>query len=174
MNFIELAQNRYSVRKFQDKPVEQEKLLKVLEAGRLAPSAVNFQPWQFIVINEPEMMKAFAPVYHRDWFNDVPACIVILGNHHEAWHRKLDGKDFTDVDAAIAIDHLTLAATDAGLGTCWVCNFDVPACISFFNLPENMEPIALLPIGYPADSTPPAKKRKALEEIVHWNQFEVK
>jgi len=171
MDFKTLISNRYSVRSYLPKEVEEEKLIKILEAGQIAPSAVNFQPWHFIVVREAENRENFSKIYHRDWFNEAPVYIVVCGDHDQAWKRKEDGKDHTDVDAAIAIDHMTLQAVELGLGTCWICNFFVDKCKEFFNLPEHIEPIAILSLGYPNDDKIPAKKRKALEEIVHWEKF---
>ena len=171
MNFIELATQRSSVRNFEPKPVEKEKLLYVLEAARIAPSAVNFQPWQFIVITDPEILKSIHAVYTRDWLVTAPAIIVAMGDHNKGWHRKSDGKDFTDIDVAIAVDHLMLAATEQGLGTCWVCNFDAEKCCDILNTPDNLEMIALIPIGYPVVEPKSAKKREPIDQLVHWNKF---
>jgi nitroreductase len=171
MEFIKLVEQRHSVRKFSATPVEKEKLEVILEAARMAPSAVNFQPWHFIVLTEKEVLEKFYPVYHREWFRTAPVVIVVLGDHRQAWHRKEDGKDHTDIDIAIAVDHLTLAATELGLGTCWVCNFHVSQVTDFFNLPSHLEPIALIPLGYPEEQAFPAKKRKGASEIIHWNTF---
>lgn len=97
---------------------------------------------------------------------------MALGTHDEAWHRGFDGKDHTDVDVAIAVEHLCLAATSVGLGTCWVCNFDLAIVKDGLQLPDNVEPIAIIPIGYPVDGeTVPEKKRKALDDIVKWGKF---
>ncbi len=171
MKFIDLASQRYSVRNFDPQPVEKEKLLYVLEAARIAPSAANFQPWQFLVITDPELLKSVQTTYHRAWFLTAPVVIVALGDHDKGWHRASDGKDFTEIDVAIAVDHLTLAAAEQGLGTCWVCNFDVKRCSEIIDAPENLEAIALIPIGYPAGETKPAKKRESIDQIVHWNTF---
>ncbi len=171
MNFIELVTQRSSVRNFEPKPVEKEKLIYVLEAARIAPSAVNFQPWQFFVITDPEMLKLIQSVYHREWLVTAPAIVIAMGDHDKAWHRKSDGKDFTDIDVAIAVDHLMLAATEQGLGTCWICNFDVEKFLNLFNVPENMEPIAIIPIGYPVTETKTIKKREPLDQLVHWNKM---
>ena len=171
MNFIELATQRYSVRNFESKPVEKEKLLYVLEAARMAPSAVNFQPWQFIVVTDPETLKLVRSVYHREWLATAPVIIVALGDHSIGWHRKSDDKDFTDIDVAIAIDHLTLAAVEQGLGTCWICNFDVQKYSRIFDTPKHLEPIALIPIGYPVNESGPEKKRKPIDQLVHWNNY---
>jgi len=85
-------------------------------------SAVNFQPCVFYVVTDQVLLAQLQDCYNRDWFKTAPMCIVACGNHQQAWHRKLDGKDHTDIDVAIAVDHLTLAAVDMGLGSCWICN----------------------------------------------------
>ncbi|MDQ2177971.1 nitroreductase family protein [Marinifilum sp. D714] len=171
MDFRTIIENRYSVRSYQQKEVEEEKLIKILEAGQLAPSAVNNQPWHFIVIREPDNHAKFSEIYHRDWFKEAPVYMIVCGDHNTAWKRKEDGKDHADIDAAIAIDHMTLQATELGLGTCWICNFYVEKCREFFQLPKHIEPIAILSLGYPSDDKIPAKKRKSLNEIVHWEKF---
>lgn len=170
MSFLELAKKRYSVRSYLDKPVEKEKLLQVLEAARIAPSAVNKQPWHFIVVTDKIIKNKIAETYPRDWFKTVPAVIVVCGDHSKSWKRN-DGKDHCDIDVAIAIDHMTLAATDLGLGTCRVCAFDAKQCHKALELPENLEVVALLPIGYPADTAPESKKRMELSEIVSWEKY---
>jgi len=174
MNFLELAKKRYSVRKFTNQVPEKEMLMKVLEAGRIAPSAVNFQPWYFVVINEKEALENIYSVYHRDWINEAPVVIVVCGDHKKSWKREADGKDFCDVDVSIAVDHMTLEATNLGMGSCWVCNFDKQKCVEVLGLPKNIEPIVILPLGYPADEVDENRhetKRKKIEEIVHWQRF---
>ena len=171
MNFIELATQRSSVRNFESKPVEEKKLLYVLEAARIAPSAANFQSWQFIVVTEPEILKSIQTIYPREWLATAPAIIIALGDHKKGWHRKSDGKDFTDIDVAIAVDHLMLAAAEQGLGTCWICNFETEKCFDLFEMPENMEPIALIPIGYPVNHSKSEKNRVPIDRLVHWNKF---
>lgn len=173
MNFIELCKNRCSVRDFLPNPVEREKLEYLLEAARLAPSAVNFQPWLFLVVREEENRHKMQECYHREWFKSAPCYILICADHSHSWKRKVDGKDFSDVDASIAIEHMCLAAVEVGLGTCWVCNFDPQKVIDNFNLPENLEPIAILPVGYPnqqpCNEIP--KVRKPMTEIVRWENL---
>lgn len=171
MSLLETIKQRYSVRKYQNKVVEFDKLNIVLEAGRLAPSAVNFQPWHFIVIQSPEAIHKIHECYHREWFNTAPACIVICGNHQDGWKRKADDKDHTDIDIAIATDHMTLMATELGLGTCWVCNFDVEKTKAALKLPEHIEPIVLLPIGYAALDEKVEKKRKPMNEVVSYDFY---
>lgn len=170
MDFLQLAKSRFSLRKFKDTPVEQEKLLKILEAGRLAPSAVNFQPWHFIVINDKKALGDLYPVYQREWIREAPVIIIACSDHSQSWKRSADGKDSADIDISIAVDHMTLQAAELGLGTCWVCNFDVHKCSDILKLPYHVEPMVLLPLGYP-NIEPPAKKRKSLDDIVHWNKF---
>ncbi len=173
MAFLDLAKKRYSSRKFEDKPVEKELLMQVLEAGRVAPSAKNKQPWHFVVITKDESLKQMHECYEREWLKTAKCVIVVCGDHREAWRRS-DGKIHTDIDVAIAIDHMTLAATDLGLSTCWICKFDVMKCAKFLELQEGVEPIALIPIGYPADETNENRHdqlRKPIDEIVHWEKF---
>lgn len=173
MLFLELAKKRYSVRSFKNIPVEQEKLLEVLEAGRVAPSAVNFQPLHFIVIREKEMLEKIAATYERDWLMEAPVIIVVCVDYQKAWRRP-DGKGHGDIDAAIAIDHMTLAAAELGLGTCWVCNFDSMKTYKLLKLPPRVAAVALLPLGYPADQGNPDRhetKRKKIDELVHWDSY---
>lgn len=172
MNLNELIKERYSVRSYEDKKVEREKIVQILEAAQYAPSAVNRQPWQLIVVEEEENHQRFSEIYHRDWFNEAPVYIVICADHSQSWKRAEDGKDHADIDAAIAIDHMTLMATALELGTCWICNFYVEKCSAYFNLPDHIEPVAILSLGYPTAKKAPTKKRKDLSEIVHWEQFD--
>jgi nitroreductase len=167
MSFLELAKKRYSVRKYKDQPVEREKLLQVLEAARNAPSACNFQPWHFIVLTDETIKSKVAETYPRDWFKKAPVVIVACGDHSVSWKRA-DGKDHCDVDLAIAVEHMALAAAELGLGTCWICAFDAKRCHEILALPDNLEVIALLPLGYPEEERIPDKNRKRLEEIVTW------
>ena len=171
MNFKELVLQRYSVRSYLPKEVEEEKILQILDAGRNAPSCVNYQPWHFLVVREPENHKKASELYRLDWFNNAPVYIFIFGDHQKSWVRKEDGKDHCDIDIAIAVDHMTLQATELGLGTCWICNFHVEKCKEFFNLPEHIEPMAILTLGYPSEQKTPEKKRKSLEEVTHWEKF---
>ncbi len=167
--FLDIAKSRYSCRKYDSKPVEAEKLALVLEAGRVAPSAVNFQPWHFYVIQGESQLNKFHAAYHREWFQSAPCVIVICTDHSRSWKRKADGKDSGDVDAAITTDHMTLQATELGLATCWICNFDTEVTGELLGLPPEMEPMVILPLGYPLGEADPARhgeKRKALSEIV--------
>ncbi|NLC53759.1 MAG: nitroreductase, partial [Firmicutes bacterium] len=135
--------------------------------ARNAPSACNFQPWHFIVLTEEKIKSKVAETYPRDWFKKAPVVIVACGDHSVSWKRA-DGKDHCDVDLGIVIEHMALAAADLGLGTCWVCAFDAKRCHEILELPDNLEVIALLPLGYPDEERIPDKNRKPLEEIVTW------
>ena len=170
MTFLDLARKRYSLRKFSDQPVEKEKILRLLEAARLAPSAVNYQPYHFIVVTDEDIKAKIAESYSREWFSRAPVVLVACGDHQASWKRR-DGKDHCDVDVAIAVDHLTLAAVEEGLGTCWVCAFDAMHVHRVLELPGNLEPIALVPLGYAQDSAVPVKKRKDLGALVSWNRY---
>jgi nitroreductase len=169
MEFSELIAERYSVRAYKPDPVEQDKLERVLEAARLAPTAVNFQPFQLIVIHTQGREDELNRIYRKDWFVQPPLVVAVCGVPDQGWTRR-DGKSFLEVDAAIVMDHLILAATNEGLGTCWVGNFDVDAAREVLGLPDNVEPIAFTPIGYP-DDEPRTKKRRPLSDLVRYERW---
>ncbi len=164
MEFFNLIEKRYSVRAYRPKAIEDEKLEKVLEAGRLAPTAANRQPFRFLVIRTRGREAELKRIYGRDWFVQAPLVICVCALTSEAWTRK-DGKNYADIDATIAMDHLILAAADLGLGTCWVAAFDPVAAREVLGLAPGVEPVAFTPLGYPADSWRP-KKRKSLSSLI--------
>ena len=169
MQFIELATKRYSVRSYKAELVDDDKLQSVLEAARLAPTAANRQAFRLILIPTKSRESELLRIYNRSWFVQAPVVICICAIPHEAWVRS-DGKNYSDVDAAIVMDHLVLAAADLGLGTCWVGAFDPVAAREVLGIPEQVDPIAFTPLGYPADQLR-AKKRKSLDDLVkhdHW------
>jgi len=171
--FYDLACKRYSVRHYLNRPVEEEKLRYILETGRIALSAANFQPWHIIVVRDEITRKALGTTYNRPWFLQAPVILVICGDHNTSWKRP-DGKDHSDIDVSILVDHMTLAATEQGLGTCWVCNFDMQKCREILGLQKGIEPVVLLPLGYPDESKADHTRhlaRKKLEDIVHWDKF---
>ena len=165
MNFLELVKLRYSSRYYSDKLPEKEKLNYIMECVRYAPSAVNFQPWSFKIVTDKSELDNLYSCYKREWIKTAPCIIVACGNHEESWHRRSDNKDHADIDVAIAVEHLCLAATEQGLATCWVCNFDVTLCRQLLSLPVHLEPIALIPIGYALDDMP-EKKRKNIDDVI--------
>ena len=164
MNFLELIENRHSVRSYKPDPVENEKLEKILEAARLAPTACNLQPFRIFVIRTEGRQEELKKVYNKEWFVSPPYVLCICALTEKCWVRK-DQKRYGDVDAAIAMDHIILAATDLGLGTCWVANFDVAAAKSFLELDASLEPIAFTPLGYEMESVV-RKIRKPLDQLV--------
>lgn len=169
MEFTKLIASRYSVRSYRLDPVPDDLLARVLEAARLAPTAANRQPFRLIVIRTAGRQAELRRLYPREWFGLAPLVVGICALPGQAWVRR-DGVNYAFVDAAIAMDHLVLAATDAGLGTCWVAAFDPAVARQILCLPDEAEPVAFTPLGYPADALRP-KERKPLTELVryeHW------
>jgi nitroreductase len=169
MEFKDLIRARYSVRAYKPDPVEEEKLLQVLEAARLAPTAANRQPFRLIVIKTEGREGELQRIYSQKWFTQAPLIICVCAVPDEGWVRR-DGKIYVDVDATIAMDHLILAARSLDLGTCWIAAFDPPAAREVLGLPDDVEPVAFTPLGYPADEPRP-KKRKDLTEIVRYERW---
>ena len=164
MDFLELVKRRYSCRNYQPTSIEKEKLDYIIECVRFAPSAVNKQPWVFRIISNKEEKEKLRQCYDREWFATAPTYIMASILHDEEWVRA-DGKHHGNIDIAIAVEHLCLAAAEQGLGTCWVCNFDVERCTQLFNIPSNEEVAVLIPIGYAADEAK-EKKRKSTTDIL--------
>ena len=166
MTFLELVKARCSVRSYEQRAIEPEKLQYVMECTRLAPSAVNLQPWKFYVVTKPEDCNKIRQCYHRDWFNEAPMYIIACSNHDESWkRRRSEPKDHADIDISIAVEHLCLAAAEVGLGTCWVCNFNVELCRELFGIANPYEPVALIPIGHPKAMEVSEKTRKSSDEV---------
>jgi nitroreductase len=170
MEYDDLIKKRYSVRHYLSRPVEKEKLEKVLEAAQLAPTAVNKQPFRFIVIETEGKEDILKQIYPANWFTEAPLVICACTIPSQAWTRR-DGKCYVEVDTTIAMDHLILAATNQGLGTCWIAAFDVRAAKKILNIPEGVEPLLFTPLGYPADEIG-EKSRKTINEIVYSNKWE--
>jgi nitroreductase len=167
MEFGELIAKRYSVRAYKPEPVEDDKLQKVLDAARLAPTACNIQPFKLIVVKTHGRQNELRKIYKADWFVQAPVIICGCTVPSRAWVRQYDNKNHADIDLAIAMDHLILAATDLGLGTCWIGAFDPDAARKVLNIPDNLTPAIFTPLGYPAD-LPRVKQRKTLDELVIW------
>jgi nitroreductase len=171
MSFITIARSRRSIRAYRPEMIPDDLLMQVLEGARVAPSACNKQPWHFIVVRDAARREAFQEAYPRSWLWSAPVIIVACADHDLSWKRRQDGKDHGDIDVSIAVDHLTLAAHDAGLGTCWVCAFDPVATRRLLGLPPHMEPLAMTPLGFPAEPGRPME-RKPLADIVHWEHWQ--
>ena len=166
MDLQQLIRARYSVRQYQSRPIPGDSLQRILEAFVLAPTAANRQPFGLVLVETQGREEALRRIYRPDWFAKQPPLVVcVCAQREQAWTRS-DGKSYADVDAAIAMDHLILAATEEGLGTCWIGAFDPEAAREVLALPDNVEPIAFTPLGYPADSPRP-KLRKKLDDLVH-------
>ena len=137
MDFSKLISYRGSIRGYKSSPVEDEKLLAVLEAARMAPTAHNNQPFRLIVIRTKGREEELSRIYGRPWFVQAPYVICIVGIPSEGWVRH-DGKNYFEVDVAIAMDHLILEAHNLGLGTCWIGAFNPEAASEILELPEEI------------------------------------
>ena len=170
MKFAQLIRTRYSVRAYQSREIEEDVLRRVLEAFVLAPTAANRQGIGLVVTHTEGKQKALKRIYRPEWFASQPPIVLCAcAIPAECWSRR-DGKNYADVDVTIAMDHLILAATEEGLGTCWVGAFDPAAAREVLGLPDGVEPVAFTPLGYPADSPKP-KLRKRLEQLVHYETW---
>lgn len=169
MEFNELIRNRYSVRAYRPDPIEDEKLAAVLEAARLAPTAANRQPFKIIVIHTAGRKEGLGKIYRKDWFIQPPILICAVGVPRLGWIRE-DRRRYLDVDVAIVMDHLILAATDLGLGTCWIAAFNEKAAREELAIPDDVMPLIFTPLGYPADE-PTSKERKPLSELVLYERW---
>lgn len=169
MEFCEVIEKRYSVRAYKPDPVEQDKLEQILEAARLAPTAANRQPFQFVVIHTTGREEELDRIYASPWFVQAPLVICACGISSQGWVRR-DGRSYCDVDVAIAMEHLILAAANLGLGTCWIGAFNPTVTREILDLPDDVEPIAFTPLGYPDDELKP-KRRKPLDEIVRYERW---
>jgi len=170
MEFTELIEKRYSVRAYKPDPVEDEKLYRVLNAARLAPTAANCQPFQLIVIHTQGREEELRRIYHKPWFVQAPLILCACGLPAQGWVRSLDKRRYLDVDVAIVMDHLILAAAELGLGTCWIAAFNAKAAREILKLPEEIEPLIFTPLGYP-DDRPGTKERKPLSELVRYESW---
>lgn len=168
MDLYDAIRQRYSVRSYLDKPVEDDKLQRVLEAGRLSPSARNRQERKIVVVRDAARRGAIARAAGQDWLTSAPVILAVVGTTPgETMHC---GVPTDPVDCAIAIDHMTLAAVAEGLGACWVGHFDQDACREILAVPPTAKIIELLPLGYPAGRRK-SRSRKAADEIICQEQF---
>ncbi|MFH0748650.1 MAG: nitroreductase family protein [Candidatus Bathyarchaeota archaeon] len=160
MSFRKVLEERRSIRKYKPDPIPDELITEILESARIAPSSSNRQPWHFIVVKDANKKKAFGL---REWAVEAPAIIVgcVDTAVSPKWHL---------VDFAIAFEHIILAATNLGLGTCWMGRLENESAKKILNIPENINVVAVTPLGYP-DEKPEPKGRKTLSEIVHFETF---
>ncbi len=167
MEFFEVIKNRYSVRSYKSTPVEDDKLKQILEAARLAPPGSNRQPFQLIVIHTADREEELRHIYDRDWFVQAPVIICACATPTQGQTYD-EGRSYRNI--GIVMDHLILAATDLGLGTCWIGAFDPIATRQILGLPKEVKPVIFATIGYSNDEPGP-KVRKSINELVryeHW------
>jgi nitroreductase len=170
MDVAEAIRLRKSVRAFQNKPVEEEKVRAVLEAGRLAPSASNRQEWRFVVVRDADTRAKLVPAAkNQEFVGRAPVVVVCCAQTDN--HVMSCGQACYPIDLAIAIDHMTLAAVELGLGTCWIGAFFEPQVKELLDIPEDVRVVELLPLGYPVDASPKNKNRLSFDEVVHWDAW---
>lgn len=158
------------MRAFSDQPVEHSKIEAVLEAARLAPSARNRQEWRLVVVTGEETRKQLMHAAgNQPFVGEAPVVIVCCAE--TAREKMTCGLESYPIDVAIAIDHMTLAAVELGLGTCWIGKFDPSAVREICGIPREIEVVELLPLGYPKDPQVTEKPRLALDEIVRWERW---
>jgi nitroreductase len=170
LDILEVLKKRRSIRKYQTKPVEKDTVLKVLEAARLGPSAANRQPCQFIVVTNENARERLRASYNKEWFVRAPVVIVGCVNPKESWRRR-DNEEYWKVDAAIAMQNLILTATELGLGTCWVANFDENAAKKALDIPKDFRIVAMTPLGYLDEEKESVSDRKPLDALVHYDKW---
>jgi nitroreductase len=166
MEFFDVINKRQSIRSYKSNSIEKYKLDRILDAARLAPTAKNLQAFKIFVIETKNIKEKIKKIYPREWFTDAPLLILICSIPAKNWIRN-DGKNYSDVDSAIVMDHMILAATDLGLGTCWIGAFDKKAAIDILGLDDELEPIAFTPLGY-MENTHTDVPRKPIEELVEY------
>jgi nitroreductase len=169
MDVMTAIKTRRSIRAYKDKPIESEKLEAVLEAGRLAPSASNRQEWRYVVVKDKALRDKLVDVARGQKFVG-QAPVVIVACAAGAGHVMPCGELSYPIDVAISVDHMTLAAAEQGLGTCWIGAFDQDGAKKLLGIPEEIKVVALLPLGYP-DISPGPKSRKSMEEIVSYDRW---
>ena len=169
MDVLEAIKARRSVRSYDERDVEEDKLRQVLEAGRLAPSASNRQEWRFVAVRDSELRKKLVAAAHGQVFvGEAPVVIAACAVRSD--HLMPCGHPSHLVDVAIAIDHMTLAARELGLGTCWIGAFDPDQVRGILGIPDDVEVIELLPLGYPTE-WPQARPRKSFDEAVCFDSW---
>ena len=166
MDVFTVISTRRSIRNYHTTPVPEESLARILEAGRLAPSAANRQPWHFLVISDPAIRRQMQDAYNRDWFSDAPLILVVCADPRDAWTRA-DGEEFWKVDATIALQTMILQATAEGLGTCWIGAFNEATVKHILQIPDPIRVVAMTPIGYPGERKNSVSNRKALQTFLH-------
>ncbi len=172
MDFYEVVRRRVSVRAYKPDPIPEEVLNRILEAGRLAPSAKNYQPWKFIVVRDEKVRRELVPACRNQAFiAQAPVVICGCALLDQAWKGMGGYWSAAEVDVTIALEHIILAAANEGLGTCWIGAFKEEEVRRVLAIPEGVKPVALTPVGYPAHEVAP-RPRKALNEIVCFDRYQ--
>jgi len=162
-----LFEQRASVRQYQNEKVPKEVILDLVDAAKLAPSAVNLQPWKIYIVEKESTREKINKAYPKDWFRKAPEVAIFCGLKKENWVRK-DGQSYLMCDVTILADYFVLAATEAGLGTCYIAAFDEKIVKEALGL-EQEEPILIVTFGYPDENAnKKGKKRKHVDEIIQW------
>jgi len=172
MDFLKLAQERYSVRKFKSEPLEKKEIDTILKVAHLAPTGCNFQPHRILVINTDNSVKKLKECTKCHF--DAPCAMLVCFDKNEGWHRPYDGAHSAPVDGAIVATHIILAAHSIGVGTCWVMHFNPEKMKETYNIPENIEPLALIVMGHAADDAPVNPYHntfRPMEEVVYYDSF---
>ncbi len=164
MDYRNLVQARYSYRDYFDREVEEEKISYILEQARMAPSAANRQPWKIYLVSDPAVRNRLHESYPRDWFARAPLAVVFTGLSGTNWKRK-DGMDYLLCDVTIIADYFILAATEVGLGTCYIAAFDEEIVREALSLPSDEIPLLMTPLGYPVPGSIRERSRKSMDEI---------
>jgi len=171
MEYYDLIRTRESIRSYDPaRPVEPEKLTRILEAGRISSSAANRQPREFWLISSAPMLETIRECYHRDWYKNAPHILAVVGKKDEAWVRTADGYNSVETDTAIALTHIILAAENEGVGACWIAAFDEVKLRKALDLKENEVVFGITPLGYPVPgfSKKGEKIRKAFQDVVKY------
>ncbi len=169
MDVLEVIRNRRSIRDYSNKPVEKDKLMRILEAGRLAPSAKNMQEWRFVIVTDPATRKKLVTAANNQEFvGQAPVVIAACAEHDN--HIMRCGQLTYPIDVAIALDHMTLQATAEGLGTCWIGSFYEDQVKQILGIPAQITVVELLTLGY-AGGPPRPLTRLAMEKIIHWETW---
>ena len=169
MDFYDLIRNRESVRDYNpNRKIDDKVLNRILNAGRLAPSADNRQPWTFLLVSSKENLDKVKACYNKTWFQQAPHILIIIGDKTKSWIRKNDGYNSIETDLAIAMDHIILAAEYENIGTCWIEDYDFKILSDAIPLKENEVIFSITPLGYQNKGYQKYgnKKRKQLEEII--------
>lgn len=172
MDIYEAVRERTSIRAYKPDPIEEDKLERILDAARLAPSGKNGQPWTFIVVKDEEIRRKLVPACKNQEFVGQAPVVVVACGHEERAYKKMGGYwNSMPLDIGIAIEHLMLAAVSEGLGTCWIGAFFEEQVREILGVPEGVKIVALTPVGYPAGEKTP-RPRKSLDEIIMHDRWE--